>query len=115
MIDGLEPYPTMKDSGVPWLGQVPVHWQVLPALAVYRQRQVKNTGLIEKTVLSLSYGRIIVKPSEKLRGLVPESFETYQIVDPGNIIVRTTDLQNDHTSLRVGHARHRQGNLPVHE
>lgn len=107
MIDGLKPYPTMKDSGVPWLGRVPEQWQVSPAFAVYRPRQVKNTGLVESTVLSLSYGRIIVKATEKLRGLVPESFETYQIVEPGNIIVRTTDLQNDQTSLRIGHARQR--------
>lgn len=97
----------MKDSGVAWLGEVPEHWEIAPAFAVYRPRQVKNTGLIESTVLSLSYGRIIVKTLEKLRGLVPESFETYQIVESGNIIVRTTDLQNDQTSLRVGHAQHR--------
>ncbi len=107
MIDGLKPYPVVKHSGVPWLGGVPAQWKILPAFAVYRPRQVKNTGLVEKTVLSLSYGRIVVKPPEKLRGLVPESFETYQIVDPGNIIVRTTDLQNDQNSLRVGHAHHR--------
>ena len=107
MIDGLNPYPAMKNSGVPWLGKVPEQWQILPAMAVYRPRQVKNIGLVEKTVLSLSYGRIIVKPSEKLRGLVPGSFETYQIVDPGNIIVRTTDLQNDQRSLRIGHAHYR--------
>lgn len=75
--------------------------------AVYREKQIKNIGLVEKTVLSLSYGRIVVRPEEKLRGLVPESFETYQIVDPGDIVVRTTDLQNDQTSLRVGHSRHR--------
>jgi len=25
----LKPYPAYKDSGVPWLGQVPEHWQVL--------------------------------------------------------------------------------------
>jgi type I restriction enzyme S subunit len=103
----LKPYPKMKDSGVAWLGRVPEHWQVSPAFAAYRPRQVKNTGLVESTVLSLSYGRIIVKAPEKLRGLVPESFETYQIVEPGNIIVRTTDLQNDQTSQRIGHARHR--------
>jgi len=103
----LKPYPAMKDSGVAWLGEVPEHWQVSPAFAVYRPRQVKNTGLVESTVLSLSYGRIIVKAPERLRGLVPDSFETYQIVEPGNIIVRTTDLQNDQTSLRVAHARHR--------
>ncbi len=107
MIAGLEAYPAMRDSGVPWLGRVPEHWQVSSAFAVYRPRQVKNTGLVEPTVLSLSYGRIIVKAHEKLRGLVPETFETYQIVEPGNIIVRSTDLQNDQTSLRIGHARHR--------
>jgi len=107
MIADLKPYPTMKDSGVPWLGKVPEKWEVLPALATYKPKLEKNTGMVERTVLSLSYGRIIVKPAEKLRGLIPESFETYQIVNPGNIIVRTTDLQNDHTSLRIGHSRNR--------
>ena len=28
MIAGLEPYPAMKDSGAPWLGEVPDHWVV---------------------------------------------------------------------------------------
>jgi type I restriction enzyme, S subunit len=28
MIDGLKPYPAMKDSGVPWLGTVPNHWRI---------------------------------------------------------------------------------------
>lgn len=28
MIDGLKPYPKMRDSGVPWLGAVPEHWEV---------------------------------------------------------------------------------------
>jgi type I restriction enzyme, S subunit len=102
-----KPYKAYKDSGITWLGNVPEHWDVLPAVAAYRPRLVKNTGLIEKVVLSLSYGHIVVKPEEKLHGLVPDSFETYQIVDPGNIIVRTTDLQNDQTSLRVGLSNNR--------
>ena len=73
-----------------------------PGKSAYSVKKVKNIGLVEDNVLSLSYGRIIVKPPEKLHGLVPESFETYQIVDPGDIIIRGTDLQNDTTSLRVG-------------
>jgi type I restriction enzyme S subunit len=28
MIDGLKPYPAMKDTGLPWLGAVPEHWGV---------------------------------------------------------------------------------------
>jgi type I restriction enzyme S subunit len=107
MKPSLKPYPATKDSGVSWLGNVPQQWEVHPALAAFRPKAMKNTGMIETTVLSLSYGRIVVKPAEKLHGLVPESFETYQIVDPGDLIVRTTDMQNDKTSLRVGHSRDR--------
>ena len=28
MITGLKPYPAYKDSGVPWLGEVPEHWEM---------------------------------------------------------------------------------------
>jgi type I restriction enzyme S subunit len=102
MIAELCSYPEYKDSGLPWLGRVPQHWEMLPAFGAFLPNHETNRGMKEKRVLSLSYGRIIIKPLEKLRGLVPESFETYQIVNPGDIIIRTTDLQNDHTSLRVG-------------
>jgi type I restriction enzyme S subunit len=107
MIANLRRYPEYKESGLPWLGGIPRHWQIGPGFAAFREKQVKNTGMQEKTVLSLSHGRIVVKPPEKLHGLVPASFETYQIVDPGDIIIRSTDLQNDWTSLRVGLVRSR--------
>ena len=104
----LQPYPAYKDSGVEWLGEVPEHWRVLPGRAcLTEKRQKQNVGLREKTVLSLSYGSIVVKPPEKLHGLVPTSFETYQIVDPSDIVVRPTDLQNDRNSLRFGLSRYR--------
>lgn len=107
MTPDLKPYSQYKDSGVPWLGKVPEHWQVLPGRACFWERKVSNKGMQEITVLSLSYGQIIVKPVEKLHGLVPESFETYQIVDPGDIIIRPTDLQNDWNSLRFGISHHK--------
>ena len=28
MSANLKPYPAMKDSGVPWLGEVPTYWEV---------------------------------------------------------------------------------------
>ena len=28
MIADLKPYPEYKDSGLPWLGQVPGHWEM---------------------------------------------------------------------------------------
>ena len=95
-------YESYKDSGVEWLGEVPSHWGLTIGMNVFRENKRDNKGMKEKTVLSLSYGQIIIKPEEKLVGLVPESFETYQIVEPNDIIIRCTDLQNDQTSLRTG-------------
>ena len=98
-------YDAYKDSGVEWLGKIPEHWEVRPGFTILTESKKKNKGFIEDTVLSLSYGNVIVKPKEKLTGLVPESFETYQLVEPGDIIIRPTDLQNDKTSLRTGLAK----------
>lgn len=61
----------------------------------------------EDNLLSLSYGRIIRKSIDAAEGLLPESFETYQIVEPGNIVMRLTDLQNDKRSLRQGLVKER--------
>jgi type I restriction enzyme S subunit len=93
------------DSGIDWIGQVPSSWSVEPGRQCLYESNEKNIGMKESTVLSLSYGRVIVKDEDKLTGLVPESFETYQVVQPGDIIIRGTDLQNDMTSLRTGLAR----------
>ena len=95
-------YEAYKDSGVDWLGEIPSEWNITPGFTVYAENKRNNKGMKENRVLSLSYGKIIVKPKEKLVGLVPESFETYQIVEPGDLIIRCMDLQNDKTSLRTG-------------
>ena len=107
MTHNLKPYPTYKPSGVKWLGDVPAHWRQLPGRACFSEKKIPNTGMKEATVLSLSYGQIVVKPAEKLHGLVPASFETYQVIEPGDIVVRPTDLQNDWNSLRFGLSHHR--------
>lgn len=104
---GLDPKAKMKHSGVEWIGEIPEGWEVLPGLRFFKENKRSNKGMKESTVLSLSYGNIIIKPEEKLVGLVPESFETYQIVYPGDIIIRCTDLQNDQTSLRTGLAQNK--------
>ncbi len=104
---GLDKNAPMKDSGVEWIGEVPAHWEVPRINDIAAKQKIKNTGLREKNLLSLSYGKLKRKNIETSFGLLPESFETYQIVNQGNIILRLTDLQNDWTSLRVGLARER--------
>ena len=55
MIDGLKPYPAMKDSGVPWLGEVPEHWGVAQAEALCSRSG--RTSTPERPLLSVSERR----------------------------------------------------------
>lgn len=101
---GLDKTASMKDSRIDWIGEVPAHWEVKRIADIAKQNKTKNNGMIESNLLSLSYGKIIRKDLNTSFGLLPDSFETYQIVKQDSIILRLTDLQNDQKSLRVGHA-----------
>lgn len=96
-----------KKPIIQWLDSVPEDWGVVRLGSVTTENKVKNTGLKNRNLLSLSYGRIVRKDIKTTTGLVPESYETYQIVDPGTIVLRLTDLQNDKKSLRSAIAHER--------
>jgi type I restriction enzyme S subunit len=93
-------YPSYKESFNPWIGSVPEHWEKSTAFKVVQEKYVPNTGLAVSNLLSLSFGKIICKDINTNDGLLPESFETYQVVEPNDIVFRPTDLQNDWNSLR---------------
>lgn len=97
----------MKDSGIAWIGEIPADWSITILSALFYERKCKNRGLVEKNLLSLSYGNIVRKSIESNEGLLPASFETYNIVESGNIVFRLTDLQNDKRSLRTGLCKER--------
>ena len=85
MINDLKPYPAMKDSGVPWLGEVPEHWEVrklrqllsrsternrpdLPLLSVVRER-----GVILRDTTS----------NEGNHNYIPDDLSNYKVVRTG--------------------------------
>ncbi len=92
----------MKESGIEWIGEIPEKWGVVLLSSLFSHHKSKNVGLQETNLLSLSYGRIVRKDITTSEGLLPESFETYNIVDVDDIVFRLTDLQNDKRSLRTG-------------
>ena len=100
-------YEKTKDSGIEWIGSVPSHWRVHTLYQLVTQVKEKNSNLQEKNLLSLSYGKIKRKDIYSPDGLLPASFDGYNIIEDGDIVLRLTDLQNDHTSLRVGLATER--------
>ncbi len=92
----------MKPSGIEWIGDIPDDWQVRKLLSLFKEHKDRNKNLEEQNLLSLSYGKIKRKDINNNDGLLPASFETYNIVEKGDIVFRLTDLQNDKRSLRTG-------------
>lgn len=100
-------YESMKESGIEWIGKIPATWKTHTLYQLVTQVKNKNSDLSEQNLLSLSYGKIKRKDINSNGGLLPESFNGYNIIEDGDIVLRLTDLQNDHTSLRVGRATER--------
>lgn len=99
----------MKPSGEIWIGCIPENWNMTRLQFVLSQVKEKNYGVKEKNLLSLSYGKIIKKDIFTASGLVPENYDTYNIVRKNDIVLRLTDLQNDQVSLRTGIVEEQKG------
>jgi len=101
MITDLKPYSAMKDSAIEWLGEVPEHWKVVPNRAVMRlKKQVVGERANDYTLLSLTKRGIIARDMENPEGKFPASFDTYQVVEPGDLIFCLFDI--DETPRAVG-------------
>ena len=54
MIADLKPYPEYKESGLPWLGQVPAHWEEKRAKYYFREVDERSTTGAEQ-LMSVSH------------------------------------------------------------
>ena len=88
MIADLKPYAEYKESGLPWLGQVPGHWDVSPLAGLARLRSVVNQS--ERQLLSVYLQRGVVRFSdvdEKRTNATSTDLSNYQAVDPGDFVL----------------------------
>ena len=81
-------FPTTKELGVNWLGEVPPHWRVLPIRAVFVE--VKESGHSDEQMLSVTISSGVIRqdelledPSKKDQSQTDRS--AYKLVQPGDI------------------------------
>lgn len=89
MISDLRPYPAMKDSGVPWLGEVPEHWEVKRGKTLFRCIDVRSsTG--EEELLTVSSDRgVVPRSSTTVTMFKAESYVGYKLCWPGDLVVNS--------------------------
>ena len=85
---GLNPDAPMKDSGVEWLGEVPEHWEVLPAKRFFKLVAEPAASNNDYELLSV-YTAIGVRPRKDLeqKGNKASTTDGYWKVEKGDIVV----------------------------
>ena len=105
MIDGLKPYPAMKDSGLRWVGKVPEHWSLTPNRSMLRRRKVlvgnRHTNY---TLLSLTKAGVVIRDVSTGRGKFSADMGTSQEVRGGDLVFCLFDVPE--TPRTVGLSRH---------
>lgn len=89
-------YPSYKDSGVEWIGDIPSGWESIKLKYIFHEKPIThNSGL---GCGSISFGRVVYKDDDKIPVSTKES---YQEVLKGEYLINPLNLNYDLKSLRI--------------
>lgn len=83
MVDAMR---EMKDSGIEWVGDIPITWQVKANKYVMTKLKVVKPLYQGEDILSLSMNGVVVRDLEA-GGKMPSSFNGYQTLYPNNLLM----------------------------
>lgn len=88
---GIIPNVSMKDSGLPWIGEIPEHWRVMPnKYVMYKVKEIQDIYNNED-ILSLSTDGVKIRDLDA-GGKMPTTFDGYQKVNPGRLLMCLFDI-----------------------
>ncbi|MEE0085410.1 MAG: hypothetical protein UE068_14395, partial [Paludibacteraceae bacterium] len=96
----------MKETGIVWIGKIPIDWNIMPAGGVFDEVKEKNKNLKYLNPLSFKYGEIVDKDIKgDVDEDVKETISTYTVVHPNTIMINSLNLNYDFISQRVAIVR----------
>jgi type I restriction enzyme S subunit len=86
---GLNPGAQLRDSGIPWLGPIPAHWELERARWLFHERDERSeTG--EEEMLTVSHLTGVTPRSEKnVNMFEAETTEGYKVCYTGDLVINT--------------------------
>ena len=84
----------MKDSGIEWIGEIPVNWNTIPFRHILKERQEKNNPVKTEERLSLSIDLGVTLYAEKTTNLdrFKDDFEQYKIAHIGDLVMNSMNM-----------------------
>lgn len=86
---GLNPDAPRRDSGIPWVGEIPAHWQIERAKWLFIERDDRSeTG--NEELLTVSHLTGVTSRAEKdVNMFMAESLEGYKRCEAGDLVINT--------------------------
>ena len=87
----LNVYPTYKDSGIEWLGQIPTHWEMLKAKYMFQKnkREVQDG---DKVITCFRDGQVTLRENRRTTGFTESITEIgYQGIRKGDLVIHQMD------------------------
>lgn len=89
MIAGLQPYPEYKESGLPWLGRMPRHWDLKRGKSIF-QRIDKRSADGKEELLTVSSARgVVPRRTATVTMFKAESYRGYKLCWPGDLVINS--------------------------
>lgn len=87
-------YERYKKVDLPWLEEVPEHWEVSPISHVFEERKEKNQKGDIKFILSVIKNRGVIPYTEKgsVGNKASENIENYKIVYPNDMVLNSMNM-----------------------
>lgn len=99
-------YDRYKESGISWIGEIPEHWEKRRCKDILTEcKELVGHECDNYTLLSLTTNGVIIRDVSEGKGKFPKDFDTYKVVNPGNLIFCLFDV--DETPRTVGCSCHR--------
>lgn len=97
----MKAYPMYTATPLPWLPQLPVHWELLRNKNIFQEtKEIVGDKADLYPLLSLTTKGIILRDTASGKGKFPKDFNTYKIVRQGDIAFCLFDI--DETPRTVG-------------
>lgn len=102
MIADLKPYPDYRDSGLPWLGKVPGHWDKRRMKFLFRERAEK--GFPEEPLLAATQTKGVIRKEDYGTRTVTATKDLHllKLVEEGDFVISLRSFQG---GIELAHAR----------
>lgn len=88
---GLNPNVPMKDSGIPWIGQIPAHWETKRAKYMFKKEK-REVRPEDKVITCFRDGQVTLRENRRTTGFTESITEIgYQGIRKGDLVIHQMD------------------------